>query len=100
MLAIAAFTSTTVRILTVLREGNNTQTIRALDYSQCQPGSPTTTVTTTTSTTTTTAPTSSTCSGSLTKFKYFGVNQAGAEFGNNVIPVGLLFRLTLEETWY
>ncbi|KAG5637145.1 hypothetical protein H0H81_005629 [Sphagnurus paluster] len=26
------------------------------------------------------------CSGTLTKFKYFGVNQSGAEFGNQNIP--------------
>lgn len=38
--------------------------------------------------TTTSAPTPTpvVCEGA-TKFKYFGVNQAGAEFGNNVIPV-------------
>ncbi|KAG5637147.1 hypothetical protein H0H81_005631 [Sphagnurus paluster] len=29
---------------------------------------------------------SAVCSGTLTKFKYFGVNQSGAEFGNQNIP--------------
>ncbi|KAI5807818.1 glycoside hydrolase superfamily [Peziza echinospora] len=29
------------------------------------------------------------CSSSGTKFQYFGVNQAGAEFGNNVVPGAL-----------
>ncbi|KAF5391573.1 hypothetical protein D9757_002387 [Collybiopsis confluens] len=51
-------------------------------FSQCLPGS--------TSSTSSggAAPTSGagTCSGTRTKFKYFGVNQSGAEFGNNVIP--------------
>jgi aryl-phospho-beta-D-glucosidase BglC (GH1 family) len=27
-----------------------------------------------------------TCNGSLTKFTYFGVNEAGAEFGNTNVP--------------
>ncbi|RDB26262.1 Endoglucanase gh5-1 [Hypsizygus marmoreus] len=49
-------------------------------YSQCQPGA----------TPTTSSPPSSTtpagaCPGA-TKFKYFGVNQSGAEFGNAKIP--------------
>ncbi|KAI5776409.1 glycoside hydrolase superfamily [Geopyxis carbonaria] len=30
--------------------------------------------------------TRATCDGTRTKFKYFGVNEAGAEFGNNVVP--------------
>ncbi|KAL0961376.1 hypothetical protein HGRIS_006330 [Hohenbuehelia grisea] len=70
-------------------------------YSQCLPGSdpngpsnptPTPTVTPSStpssSTSTAPAPTSSLCpsGGGLTKFKYFGVNQSGAEFGNNKIP--------------
>ncbi|KAF8917476.1 glycoside hydrolase superfamily [Mucidula mucida] len=38
----------------------------------------------TTSPSTSTAPV--TCSGDLTKFTYFGVNEAGAEFGNTNIP--------------
>ncbi|KAF9468040.1 endoglucanase [Collybia nuda] len=48
-------------------------------YFQCQPGSGS-------GTTTTSAPnpTSSVCAGS--KFKFFGVNQSGAEFGNTKIP--------------
>jgi endoglucanase len=31
-------------------------------------------------------PDNSICSGSLTKFTYFGVNEAGAEFGNTNVP--------------
>ncbi|KAF8149888.1 endoglucanase [Crassisporium funariophilum] len=54
-------------------------------YSQCLPssgttpggGSPTTTGT---------APSSSVCSGTRTKFQYFGVNESGAEFGNTKWP--------------
>ncbi|RPD54862.1 endoglucanase [Lentinus tigrinus ALCF2SS1-7] len=51
-------------------------------YSQCQPSSATSTAT---------APTSSSsiCSGTRTKFKFFGVNESGAEFGNTVIPGAL-----------
>ncbi|KAI0363603.1 endoglucanase [Pilatotrama ljubarskyi] len=50
-------------------------------YSQCQPGA-------SSPTTTSTAPgATGVCgSGSRTKFKFFGVNESGAEFGNNVIP--------------
>ncbi|KAH0585170.1 hypothetical protein H2248_008426 [Termitomyces sp. 'cryptogamus'] len=64
-------------------------------YSQCLPGtasaSATSTTTIPTSTTsTTTAPPASTnaagCSGTLTKFQFFGVNESGAEFGNQNIP--------------
>ncbi|KAF9474253.1 endoglucanase [Pholiota conissans] len=65
-------------------------------YSQCLPGSATTVPTTTTkptttpgggtTTTTSTAPSSSICSGSRTKFKYFGVNESGAEFGQTAWP--------------
>ncbi|KAJ6576546.1 endoglucanase [Mycena vulgaris] len=58
-------------------------------YSQCLPGTATTTVpTSTTGTATSTAP-SSTASGACsnrTKFKFFGVNQSGAEFGNTNWP--------------
>lgn len=57
-------------------------------YSQCLPGTGSTT--NPTPTTTTTAPTggSSLCGGAArTKFTYFGVNESGAEFGENVIPV-------------
>ncbi|KAF8071917.1 endoglucanase [Lyophyllum atratum] len=58
-------------------------------YWQCQPGSATTT-TPGGGTSTSTAPPTSTnpagCTGTLTKFKYFGVNQSGAEFGNTKIP--------------
>ncbi|KAJ7224342.1 endoglucanase [Mycena pura] len=45
----------------------------------------TTTVGTPTGSTTSTAPGATTCAN-RTKFKFFGVNQSGAEFGNNVIP--------------
>lgn len=64
-------------------------------YSQCLPGSnvPTTTATpttvVTTKTTTTTSPTSGSSNGSCsnrTKFKYFGVNESGAEFGDGKWP--------------
>ncbi|KAJ7903429.1 endoglucanase [Mycena olivaceomarginata] len=57
-------------------------------YSQCLPGTATTTVgTTTVATTTSTAPPSSsgTCAN-RTKFKFFGVNQSGAEFGSATWP--------------
>ncbi|KAG2017977.1 acetyl xylan esterase [Coprinopsis cinerea AmutBmut pab1-1] len=59
-------------------------------YHQCQPGSsaPTNPPNPPVATTTTTAPrpTNSACPGAVTKFRYFGVNQAGAEFGSNIIP--------------
>ncbi|KAF8239797.1 endoglucanase [Tricholoma matsutake] len=60
-------------------------------YSQCLPDSGSTTVSPSTmlapSTTTTSAvPTSSTCSATRTKFKYFGVNESGAEFAPNALP--------------
>ncbi|KAG8714646.1 hypothetical protein FRC11_007653 [Ceratobasidium sp. 423] len=58
-------------------------------YSQCLPGTATTTVgTTPTSTTTASTPTTSsgTCSSNRTKFKYFGVNQSVAEFGDGKWP--------------
>ncbi|KAJ3545968.1 hypothetical protein NMY22_g2236 [Coprinellus aureogranulatus] len=63
-------------------------------YHQCLPGAATTappTLTTpqptpTTPTTTTPNAGSSVCPGAVAKFKYFGVNQSGAEFGENVIP--------------
>ncbi|KAJ7475903.1 endoglucanase [Mycena latifolia] len=55
-------------------------------YSQCLPGTATTTVaTTTTATTTSTAPSSTGCAN-RTKFKFFGVNQSGAEFGSATWP--------------
>ncbi|KAF9048641.1 glycoside hydrolase superfamily [Panaeolus papilionaceus] len=60
-------------------------------YYQCIPG---TNPTPTTqpgggTTTTSTAPPQGTnriCPGNLTKFRFFGVNQAGAEFGGDVLP--------------
>ncbi|KDR76291.1 hypothetical protein GALMADRAFT_140006 [Galerina marginata CBS 339.88] len=61
-------------------------------YSQCLPGVASSTTpaggggTTSTPTTTATSPSNSLCSGSRTKFKFFGVNESGAEFGNTVIP--------------
>ncbi|EIN13297.1 endoglucanase [Punctularia strigosozonata HHB-11173 SS5] len=63
-------------------------------YSQCLQGASTTSAatstvqTTTTASTTSSAPTTSgrTCSGTKTKFSYFGVNESGAEFGNANIP--------------
>ncbi|TFY71160.1 hypothetical protein EVG20_g1857 [Dentipellis fragilis] len=56
-------------------------------YFQCQPGTsaPTTSQSPTT-TSSASSPSNSVCSGSRTKFTYFGVNESGAEFGNNVIP--------------
>ncbi|OJT01771.1 Endoglucanase 3 [Trametes pubescens] len=51
-------------------------------YSQCQPGA-------SAPTSTASAPGPSGCSGTRTKFKLFGVNESGAEFGNNVIPGAL-----------
>ncbi|KAG9076234.1 hypothetical protein FS749_012016 [Ceratobasidium sp. UAMH 11750] len=52
-------------------------------YSQCLPGTaaPTTTTTSRGST-----PTSGVCSGTRTKFKYFGVNESCAEFGQTAWP--------------
>ncbi|KAI0077311.1 endoglucanase [Panus rudis PR-1116 ss-1] len=57
-------------------------------YSQCIPGAspPPTPTTSSPATTTSSAPTPGVCSGTRTKFKYFGVNESGAEFGNNVVP--------------
>ncbi|RXW25592.1 hypothetical protein EST38_g213 [Candolleomyces aberdarensis] len=61
-------------------------------YSQCLPGQATTAppATTTTNppptTTTSSSAGSSACPGAVAKFQFFGVNQSGAEFGENVIP--------------
>ncbi|KAF5327667.1 hypothetical protein D9619_004868 [Psilocybe cf. subviscida] len=71
--------------------------LSALIPTPCLPGSNTTnpTTTTTSTTRTTASPTSSApgtsnslCpgAGGLTKFRFFGVNEAGAEFGDNKIP--------------
>ena len=67
---------------------DNADTDRTPVYSQCQPSSATSTAT---------APTSSSsiCSGTRTKFQFFGVNESGAEFGNNIIPGAL----GTEYTW-
>ncbi|KAG6847477.1 hypothetical protein H0H93_007872, partial [Arthromyces matolae] len=57
-----------------------------------------TTKSSSTGTTTSTAPPAGTttnsagCSGSLTKFKFFGVNQSGAEFGSGNIPTVCMFK--------
>ncbi|KAF8871533.1 endoglucanase [Gymnopilus junonius] len=70
-------------------------------YSQCLPGTATTSTPTSTPssapgggstgtpTTTSPSPTNSVCPGGTTKFKFFGVNESGAEFGNTVIPAKL-----------
>nr|CDJ79817.1 endocellulase precursor [Leucoagaricus gongylophorus] len=59
-------------------------------YSQCLPGTPSTTSNPGGGTTTTSAPnggsTDALCSATRTKFTYFGVNQSGAEFGDGKIP--------------
>ncbi|KAF7309725.1 putative endoglucanase [Mycena indigotica] len=56
-------------------------------YSQCLAGSGSGTTTTSGPTTTSSAPSSGgTSCSNRTKFKYFGVNQSGAEFGQNTIP--------------
>jgi len=66
-------------------------------YEQCLPGvatntpppsSPTTGSSSPTSTASGAGPSSAagTCAGPTSKFKFFGVNESGAEFGNNVIP--------------
>lgn len=62
-----------------------------IGYYQCQPGAatPTTKATSTVLSTTSSAPSTPSngvCSGSRTKFKFFGVNESGAEFGNQNIP--------------
>ncbi|KAF9003957.1 endoglucanase [Cyathus striatus] len=60
--------------------------IRVNDYySQCQPGTATSAPGGGTGTSTSTAPSSTACSGG-NKFKFFGVNESGAEFGNTKIP--------------
>ncbi|KAK7033176.1 OPT oligopeptide transporter protein-domain-containing protein [Favolaschia claudopus] len=55
-------------------------------YSQCLPSSTTVGTTSTATTTSSAPPTSSGSCANRTKFKYFGVNESGAEFGNTVIP--------------
>lgn len=61
-------------------------------YSQCLPGSaapaPTTTARTTTlvTSTKTAPPTTTTTAAAAGKFKWFGVNEAGAEFGDGIFP--------------
>ncbi|KAK1757883.1 endoglucanase 3 [Echria macrotheca] len=60
-------------------------------YSQCQPGAAATTLQTTTRPTTTSGPASTTSAGNQPsptpgKFRWFGVNQSGAEFGQNILP--------------
>ncbi|PPQ67529.1 hypothetical protein CVT25_006070 [Psilocybe cyanescens] len=65
-------------------------------YSQCLPGSATPAPTSTTPnggggtpTSTSTSPGNSVCSGSRTKFQFFGVNESGAEFGQTAWPGAL-----------
>ena len=72
----------------------NTDGNMGLGYSQCLPLTSTPAPTTqtgpsSTATSTTSAPGSTTCSGTRTKFKYFGVNQSGGEFGSSKWPVNL-----------
>ncbi|KAF7374836.1 Glycoside hydrolase family 5 protein [Mycena sanguinolenta] len=56
-------------------------------FSQCIPGTATATTTTSTvATTTSTAPPTSSSCANRTKFKFFGVNESGAEFGSATIP--------------
>ncbi|KAG6862567.1 hypothetical protein C0995_000115 [Termitomyces sp. Mi166 len=59
------------------------------DPGTCLPGTAATSTTPTSTTSTSTAPASTNaagCSGTLTKFRFFGVNESGAEFGNQNIP--------------
>ncbi|KAJ7455391.1 endoglucanase [Mycena galericulata] len=74
---------------TVCDAGSVCTTLNAY-YSQCLPGTATTTATkttatTTTATTTSSAPGSTACSN-RTKFQFFGVNESGAEFGSTAWP--------------
>lgn len=63
-------------------------------YSQCLPGGETTLATSTTTRTTTTTTTTSTIATTTPtstpsvpgKFKWFGINQSGAEFGEKIYP--------------
>lgn len=79
-----------------------------LGYSQCLPGTsrPTSTSTartggssSSTVTSTTSAPGSTTCFGTRTKFKYFGVNQSGAEFAGSIWPVSSIRPLLISVAW-
>ncbi|KAF8594706.1 endoglucanase [Ceratobasidium sp. AG-I] len=71
-----------------------TCTASSVWYSQCVPGTAATTTTTsttkasttTTSTSASASSTSGVCSGTRTKFTYFGVNESCAEFGNTAWP--------------
>jgi endoglucanase len=69
-------------------------------YSQCLPGTASATTTTTptggsgTPTTTSPSPSSSLCSSTRTKFKFFGVNESGAEWGTAIPGV-----LGTDYTW-
>jgi len=59
-------------------------------YFQCQPGQASATTSPSQSASSTSsapsAPSNGVCSGSRTKFQFFGVNESGAEFGNTNIP--------------
>ncbi|EKM78803.1 hypothetical protein AGABI1DRAFT_85704 [Agaricus bisporus var. burnettii JB137-S8] len=66
---------------------SGTQCVKINDfYSQCLPGSSTPTNPSPTSTTATQNPGDTLCGATRTKFQYFGVNEAGAEFGQQNIP--------------
>ncbi|KAJ7707642.1 glycoside hydrolase family 5 protein [Mycena rosella] len=70
-------------------DAGSTCTVSSQYYSQCLPSTATgttTVATTTTATTTATAPSGSTGCANRTKFKFFGVNQSGAEFGSATWP--------------
>lgn len=55
-------------------------------YSQCLPGAAATTMKTSTTSSAPPAATSSSPAPSKGKFKWFGVNQSGAEFGEGTLP--------------
>jgi hypothetical protein len=69
------------------------------DYSQCLPGTATTSGSSSTgaSSTSTAPPASSGTCANRTKFKFFGVNESGAEFGTGIWPGPLEYFYAL---WY
>lgn len=78
----AGVTTTTTKQATSLTK-TSTTTYKPVSNPGTSTAKPVTTSTSTTSS-------SSKCPGTLTKFKFFGVSEAGAEFGGT-IPVGHLF---------
>ncbi|KAI5118104.1 hypothetical protein M0805_005211 [Coniferiporia weirii] len=93
-LAVAVWDQCGARIVELGFTGSTTRDVRSACvslndyYLQCQPSTgATSTVTTPTSTVSSSGSTSSgtTCPNRI-KFKFFGVNESGAEFGNTVIP--------------